>query len=167
MVEIFPQLTHKQLGDCQVGELVRKSWAGEHQHYVLIAEGTKMRFLVFLGTIGGAHPPGIMELKRPDLSAISYGNEYRIEIDQDAAHVDLTGNRLWDKSGALILVENHYVMRLDPVQQTSLFGSHYMRLDSCALVPEPSGFNAIFGKWSLMVPKGGERFETLCTIETG
>lgn len=167
MAEIFPQLTHKQLGDCQAGELVRMRWAGEDQHYVLIVEDNKARYLVFLGTIGGAHPPGIMELKRPDISAISYGSNYRIEIDQDAAHVDLTGNRLWDKSGALILVEDQYFMRLDPVQQTGLLGSHYMRLDTSTLVLEPTGINAIFGKWSVMLPKGGERFETLCTIETG
>ena len=63
-------------------------------------------------------------------------------------------------------MEDHYVMHLHPVQKTGLLGSHYMRLDTSILVPEPSGFNALFGRWSVMLPKGGERFETLCTIET-
>lgn len=165
MAEIFPQLTHKKLGDCQAGELVRLSWASDQQHYVLIAQDDGAQYLLFLSTIGESRAPGLMALKRPDKSAISYGTAYRIEVDQGADYVDLTGTRLFEKSGTLRISDDHYVMRVNGVSGSQLYGSFYVRLDSGELVPEPAGNVPIFSKWSLMLPKGGERFETLCTIE--
>ena len=115
-MEIFPQITRKQLGDCKAGELVRLK-RGEDQPYGLIATGDEGQFLVFLSAIGDARPPQIALLERPDFLAICYGNSYRIEVDQGGDHVDLTGHRLREKNGALLIARkwtaDHMLTALD------------------------------------------------------
>lgn len=162
-MEIFPQITRKQLGDCKPGELVRLRW-GDVQPYALLATNEEYQFLAFLSDIGDREPPVIALLERPDLWAVSYGTSFRIDVDQGDDNVDLAGNRLWDKSGALMVQNDHYVMRLRALPQSRLAGSHYLRLDTGTLGPDPAGSVAIFGKWSLMLPMGGDEYEPLLTI---
>jgi len=163
-VEIFPQVTRKPLGDCEAGELVRVKWGGE-QTFALVVTDDGQQFLVFLPVDDGEQMPKIVSLERPDISAVCYGRSYRIEVDQDARHVDLTGQHLWDKSGALVVAGDHYLMHVKASRESRrLVGSLYLRLETGTLAPEPVGRVAIFGKWSLILPKGGDRYETLLTI---
>ena len=162
-VELFPQIVRKPLEHCEAGELLRLQW-GEWEPFALTATGDQAQFLVFLSAVGDAKPPLITHLKRPDLPAVSYGSAYRIDVDQDARYVDLAASRLWRKNGVLLVAEDHYVLRLSALPGSQTFGSQYVRLDTGTVVPEPAGNAAVFGKWSLMLPKGGDRYETLLTI---
>lgn len=162
-MEIFPEISRKPLSKCEPGELLLLRW-GSDLTYAFVARNQDKLFLAFLCEIHGHAPPRYTGT--PDASgfALSYGKSWRIEIDHDAANVDISGQKFYDRSGVLILESDRYLLRVAPFPQSQFYSAACFDITAGTVADEPRTSATCFLKWSLMVSMGDERFRTLLSF---
>ena len=159
-MDVYPWIERKPLSSCEPGALLRFDW-GE-QVYGMLGRYDGGMVLVFLSG-GRDSPPRYGRLPEQDKDApvLSYGSSWRLEIDQEPENVDLEAHRLHGLNGGLILVDTRLLMHIEPLSGTAQMAHILLDIAAGTLAEPPRAPAAIFAKWSIGVPMGGDRFLTL------
>jgi hypothetical protein len=150
-VQLNPNIRYVDLCACVPGELFRPPWASSPLCVLMSDHEDKHRFAVVLQGNDDRPYPFFVQCAQEASMVAAFGHDYQIEIDPSGPS-DLRNNKLWEVNGAIHVIDEKWLLRVNPAQGLWNYQACYFDLMKARMAEGPRTTSAIFAKWSLRLP---------------